>query len=411
MREVVIVDGVRTATGVYGGSLSNIEAPVHGAECLKEIVKRNNIKHEDIDEVIIGTHFQAGIKANSARQCVIYAGLPETVPAFTPNKNCATALKAMQLAAQSIQVGDNDLVIAGGCETMSKIPFLLKDARFGYRMGDPGEIGLNSPTAHPANPSNLVLDSMLYDGLVDPFESYHMGITAENVADKAGITREMMDEFSVKSHLNAAKAWADGKYDNDIVPIKYKKRREEVVFDHDETYNADANYEKFAKLKPIFKPDGGRVTVANASPINDGSAVLLMMSADKAKELGLKPIVKYVGAVSTALEPAIMGYAPVSAVEKLEKRTGIDRKDVGLWELNEAFAAQAVACVQDLHLDPDLVNVNGGAVALGHAVGCTGARISLTLIREMERRGTQYGVSSLCIGGGQAMAMMFELVK
>lgn len=411
MREVVIVDGVRTATGVYGGSLSNIEAPVHGAECVKEIVKRNDIKHDDIDEVIIGTHFQAGIKANSARQCTIYAGLPVTVPAFTPNKNCATALKAMQLAAQSIQVGDNDLVIAGGAETMSKIPFLLKDARFGYRMGDPGEIGLNSPTAHPAKQSNLVLDSMLYDGLVDPFESYHMGITAENVADKAGITREMMDEFAVKSHLNAAKAWADGKYADDIAPITYKKRREEVVFDTDETFNADATYEKFAKLKPIFKPDGGRVTAANASPINDGSAVVLMMSKEKADALGLKPIAKYVGCVSTALEPAIMGYAPVSAVEKLEKRTGIDRKEVGLWELNEAFAAQAVACVQDLNLDPDLVNVNGGAIALGHAVGCTGARISITLMREMQRRDVQYGVSSLCIGGGQAMAMMFENVK
>lgn len=394
MRDVVFIEGVRTATGKFGGSLSNIPAPVHGAECVKALVERTGINPKEIDEVIIGTHFQAGIKANSARQCMIYAGLPDTIPAFTPNKNCATALKAMQLAAQSIQTGDNDVVIAGGTETMSSIPYLLDKARFGYRMG-PGTIQ----------------DSMLYDGLVDPFMNYHMGITAENVAEKCGITREMQDEFAVSSHQKAEKAWAEGKYDQDIVPITIKSRKGDFVFDHDETYIKDAKLENFAKMKPVFKPDGGTVTVGNASPINDGSAVFLMMSADKAKELGYKPIAKYVASTSTALHPSIMGYAPVSAVEALEKKTGISRDKVGLWELNEAFAAQAVACVQDLKLDPALVNVNGGAIALGHAVGCTGARISLTLIREMQRRKVQYGVTSLCIGGGQAMAMMFELVE
>jgi acetyl-CoA C-acetyltransferase len=391
MKEVVFIDGVRTATGKFGGALSQISAPVHGAECVKAIVERNKINKEDIDEVIIGTHFQAGIKANSARQCAIYAGLPDTIPAFTPNKNCATALKAIQLAAQSIQVGDNEIVIAGGCETMSDIPYLLKKARFGYRMG-PGE----------------VLDSMLYDGLVDPFMNYHMGITAENVAEKCNITREMQDEFSVNSHQKAAKAWKEGKYDNDIVPIKIKKRKEEIIFDRDETYMEDAKMENFAKLKPVFK-EGGTVTVANASPVNDGSAVVLMMSAEKAEALGLKPMAKYVASVSTALHPSIMGYAPVSAIEKLEEKTGISRDDIDLFEINEAFAAQAAACVQDLKLDPEKVNVNGGAVALGHAVGCTGARISITLMREMQRRNVKYGVSSLCIGGGQAMAMLFEL--
>lgn len=394
MKEVVIVEGVRTATGKFEGSLSKLSAPTHGGACVKGLVERTGLDPSVIDELIIGTHFQAGIKANSARQCGIYAGLPETLPAFTPNKNCATALKAMQLAAQSIQVGDNEVVIAGGCETMSDIPYLLKKARFGYRMG-PGE----------------VLDSMLYDGLVDPFMNYHMGITAENVAEKCGITREMQDKFAVESHLKAAKAWADGKYDNDIVPITLKGRKGDVIFDKDETFNPDASYDTFAKLKPVFKPDGGTVTVANASPINDGSAVLLMMSADKAKDLGYKPIVKYIAATSTALHPSIMGYAPVSAVEKLEKKTGISRNDVGLYELNEAFAAQAVACVQDLKLDPDKVNVNGGAIALGHAVGCTGARISITLMKEMQRRGERYGIVSLCIGGGQAMAMLFELCQ
>ncbi|HWQ79435.1 MAG TPA: thiolase family protein, partial [Anaerovoracaceae bacterium] len=393
MREVVFVDGVRSATGKFGGSLSTFSAPTHGGECVKFLVQRTGIDPSEIDEVIIGTHFQAGIKANSARQCLIYAGLPDTIPAFTPNKNCATALKAMQLAAQSIQVGDNDVVIAGGTETMSAIPYLLDKARFGYRMG-PGEI----------------LDSMLYDGLVDPFMNYHMGITAENVAEKCGITREMQDEFAVASHQKAAKAWAEGKYDQDIVPITLKSKKGDTIFNHDETYLADAKLEDFQKMKPVFKRDGGTVTVGNASPINDGSAVFLMMSADKAKELGYKPIAKYIAATSTALHPSIMGYAPVSAVEKLEKKTGISRDQVGLWELNEAFAAQAAACVQDLKLDPSIVNVNGGAIALGHAVGCTGARISLTLMREMQRRKVQYGVTSLCIGGGQAMAMLFELI-
>ncbi len=393
MNEVVIIDGVRTATGKFNGALSAISAPVHGAECVKAIVERNGLDKNVIDEVIIGTHFQAGIKANSARQCAIYAGLPDTIPAFTPNKNCATALKAMQLAAQSIQVGDNEVVIAGGCETMSDIPYLLKKARFGYRMG-PGEL----------------LDSMLYDGLVDPFMNYHMGITAENVAEKCGITREMQDEFAVRSHQKAAKAWAEGKYDQDIVPITIKGKKGDVIFKTDETFLEDAKLENFTKLKPIFK-EGGTVTVGNASPVNDGSAVVLMMSANKAKELGLKPIARYVASVSTALHPSIMGYAPVSAIEKLEKKTGISRDKIGLFELNEAFAAQAAACVQDLKLDPEKVNVNGGAVALGHAVGCTGARISITLMREMQRRNVQFGVSSLCIGGGQAMAMLFELVK
>jgi acetyl-CoA C-acetyltransferase len=394
MKDVVFVEGVRSATGKFGGSLSTIPSPVHGGECVKYLVQRTEIDPSEIDEVIIGTHFQAGIKANSARQCTIYAGLPDTIPAFTPNKNCATALKAMHLAAQSIQVGDNDVVIAGGTETMSAIPYLLDKARFGYRMG-PGEIQ----------------DSMLYDGLVDPFMNYHMGITAENVAEKCGITREMQDNFAVASHQKAAKAWAEGKYDQDIAPITIKNRKGDIIFNKDETFLPDAKLEDFAKMKPVFKRDGGTVTVGNASPINDGSAVFLMMSADKAKALGYKPIAKYVAATSTALHPSIMGYAPVSAVEKLEKKTGIARSEIGLWELNEAFAAQAAACVQDLKLDPSIVNVNGGAIALGHAVGCTGARISLTLMREMQRRNVRYGVTSLCIGGGQAMAMLFELCK
>ena len=394
MREVVIVEAARSATGKFGGALSNTPAPVHGGIMVKAIMEKSGIDPKEIDELIIGTHFQAGIKANSARQCGIYAGLPDTIPAFTPNKNCATALKAIQLAAQSILVGDNDVVIAGGCETMSAIPYLLPKARFGYRMG-PGE----------------VLDSMLYDGLVDPFMNYHMGITAENVAEKCGITREMQDEFALRSHQLAAKAWAEGKFQQDIVPVPVKTKKGEVMFVEDETFRPDAKLEDFAKLKPVFKKDGGTVTAGNASGINDGSAVVLMMTAEKAKELGLKPIVKYITAVSAALHPSILGYAPVPAIEKLEKKTGISRKDIGLYEINEAFAAQAVACVKDLGLNPEIVNVNGGAIALGHAVGCTGCRITINLMREMQRRGTKYGVSSLCIGGGQGMAALFELCE
>lgn len=394
MKEVVIVSGARTATGKFGGTLSNIPAPELGGIALKEAVKRSGIDGSTIDEVIIGTHFQAGIKANSARQAAIYAGLPVEIPSFTPNKNCGTALKAINLAAQSIQVGDNEIVAAGGCETMNKIPYILSNARFGYKMG-PGEL----------------LDGMLYDGLVDPFVNYHMGITAENVAEKCGITREMQDEFALRSHTLAAKAWAEGKFDADIVPVTIPQRKgDPIVFNKDETFRENAKIEDYSKLKPAFKA-GGTVTAGNASGINDGAAVVMMTSGDKAKELGLQPLAKYVASASAGVEPAIMGYAPVYAVQKLLKKAGLKKEDIGLFELNEAFAAQAVACVKDLGLNPDIVNVNGGAIALGHPVGCTGARLAITLISEMRRRGVRYGIVSLCIGGGQGIATLFELCE
>lgn len=391
IREVVVLSGARTATGKFGKSLSGIDAPKLGAMALREAINRSKLKDENIDEVIIGTHFQAGIKANSARQCAIYAGMPQETPAFTPNKNCATALKAICLAAQSIMVGDNDVVAAGGCECMSRIPYVLNDARFGYRMGH-GELR----------------DSMLYDGLVDPFCNYHMGITAENVAEKYGITREMQDRWAVRSHNLAQQAWESGKFSEDIVPVKIKVKKEEVVFDKDETYIENASYENFAKMKPVFKEDG-TVTVANASPINDAAAVLVLANADVGRELGIEPLAKYITSASAATDPAYMGYTPVYAVQKLLKKTGLKKDDIGLWEINEAFASQAVACVRDLDINPDLVNVNGGAIALGHPVGATGARLSLTLIQEMRRRGVRYGVVTLCIGGGQAMATLFEV--
>ena len=303
MREVVVLSGARTATGKFGKSLSGIDAPKIGAMALREAINRSKLKDENIDEVIIGTHFQAGIKANSARQCAIYAGMPQETPAFTPNKNCATALKAICLAAQSIMVGDNDVVAAGGCECMSRIPYVLNDARFGYRMGH-GELR----------------DSMLYDGLVDPFCNYHMGITAENVAKKYGITREMQDRWAVRSHNLAQQAWESGKFSEDIVPVKIKVKKEEVLFDKDETYIENASYENFAKMKPVFKEDG-TVTVANASPINDAAAVLVLANADVGRELGIEPLAKYITSASAATDPAYMGYTPVYAVQKLLKKT------------------------------------------------------------------------------------------
>ena len=382
MKNCVIVSAVRTAIGSFNGSLASTSAIDLGATVIKAAIERAKIDSQHVDEVIMGNVLQAGLGQNPARQALLKSGLAETVCGFTVNKVCGSGLKSVALAAQAIQAGQAQSIVAGGMENMSLAPYLLDaKARSGYRLGD-----------------GQVYDVILRDGLMCATHGYHMGITAENVAKEYGITREMQDRFAVESHRRAEKAWAEGKYDQPIVPILVRQKKQDVVFDHAETYIKDAQYENFAKLKPISMPDGGTVTAGNASPCNDGSAVVMMTTPEKAAQLGLKPLARYVTAVSTALDPAIMGYAPVSAIEKLEKKTGISRKDVGLFELNEAFAAQA-----------ELVNVNGGAIALGHAVGCTGCRISMTLIREMARRNVRYGVASLCIGGGQAMAMMFEL--
>ncbi|MDK2823413.1 MAG: acetyl-CoA C-acetyltransferase [Clostridia bacterium] len=390
MREVVIVSGARTPTGNFGGTLSSMQAPELGAIVVKEALKRANITGEMVDEVIIGTHFQAGIKANSARQAAIYAGIPVDVPAWTPNKNCGTGLKAINVAAQAIMVGDADIIVAGGCETMSEIPYLLKKARFGYRMG-PGEL----------------LDGMLYDGLVDPFCNYHMGITAENVAEKCGITREQQDQFAYQSHIKASKASKEGLFKEQIVPVTVTNKKETIEFSEDESIRHDISLEKLAKLRPVFKKDG-TVTAGNSSSINDGAAAVVMMSKEKAEELGLKPRLKIVAQASAALDPSIMGYAPVLAISKLLNKASLTKDDIDLFEINEAFAAQAVACVQDLKLDPKKVNVNGGAIALGHPVGCTGARLMVTMMYELERRQAKRGVISLCIGGGQGIATLVE---
>ncbi|MFZ5944484.1 MAG: thiolase family protein [Bacillota bacterium] len=390
MQEVVVVSGARTPTGNFGGTLSSMQAPELGAIVVKEALARANIDGKMVDEVIIGTHFQAGIKANSARQAAIYGGIPAEVPSWTPNKNCGTGLKAINLAAQAIMVGDADIIVAGGCETMSEIPYLLKKARYGYRMG-----------------SGELLDGMLYDGLIDPFVNYHMGVTAENVAEKCGITREQQDEFALQSHLKASKASKEGLFKEQIVPVPMTKKKEVIEFAEDESIRHDLSLEKLRSLRPVFKKDG-TVTAGNASSINDGAAAVVMMSKRKADQLGIKPRLKIIAQASAGVDPSIMGYAPVPTINKLLSKTGLTKNDIDLFELNEAFAAQAVACVKDLGLDPQKVNVNGGAIALGHPVGCTGARLVIAMMYELERRQAKRGIISLCIGGGQGIATLVE---
>ena len=390
IHEAVVVSAARTGCGVFGGTLSNIPAPQLGGIAAKAALERAGLKGDVIDEVIIGTHFQAGIKANSARQASLAAGFPDTVPAWTPNKNCGTALRAIHCAAESIMLGHNDIVVSGGCECMSSIPYVLNKARFGYRMGN-----------------EQILDSMIYDGLVDPFMNYHMGITGENVAEKCGITREMQDELAYRSHANASRAEKDGLTKEAIVPVEIKTKKGVVMYDKDETIRHDLTMEQLQKMKPFFKKDG-TVTVGNASPVNDQGAAIVVMSRAKANELGLKARCKITAFTAAALHPSIMGYAPVPACEKLLKRAGLKIEDIDIWELNEAFAAQACACIQDLKIDPAKVNVNGGAIALGHPVGATGARLLMTAMFELERRQAKRAIISMCIGGGQGIATLIE---
>ena len=390
----VIVSGKRTATGNFMGALSGFNAPELGAITAKAAMEEVGINGDMVDEVIFGTHFQAGIGANSARQVALGAGCPETVPAWTVNKNCGTGLKAMCVTAQQIMLNEGDIYISGGCDTMSRIPYLAINHRAGHRMGP-----------------DTLQDGMLYDGLVDPFMHYHMGVTAENVAKKCGITREMMDEFALSSHQKAEKAEAEGKFEKEIVPVEIKKKKQSFVFDKDETIRHGAKLEDFQKLKPCFINDGtGLVTAGNSSPCNDEGAAVVMMSLDKAQELGLKPMGALRAFASAGVHPSIMGYAPVPAIQKVLKKTGLTVDDIDLFELNEAFAAQSLGCIKDLGLPMERTNVNGGAIALGHPVGATGCRLSINIMNELERRQGKYGIVSLCIGGGQAIAALFERI-
>lgn len=390
MKEAVIVSAVRTAIGAFGKSLKDIPAVDLGAVVIKEAVKRAGIKSEEINEVILGNVLQAGLGQNPARQAAIKAGLPTEIPAFTLNKVCGSGLRTVSLAAQIIKAGDADIIVAGGMENMSRAPYLVDNARFGYKMGN-----------------GQFIDEMIKDGLWDAFNDYHMGITAENIAEKWEITREEQDEFSVKSQNKAEKAIKSGEFKDEIVPITVKTRKGEFVFDTDEQPRFGSNVESLSKLRPSFKKDG-TVTAGNASGLNDGAAALVIMSAEKAKELSIKPLAKIVSYASSGLDPKIMGYGAFYATKAALDKIDLKAEELDLIEANEAFAAQSIAVTRDLKIDLNKVNVNGGATALGHPIGGSGARILATLLHAMQKRDVKRGLATLCIGGGQGTALIVE---
>ena len=390
MTEVVIVSAVRTALGSFNGSLANVPAVELGSIVIKEALNRAGVAPDQVDEVIFGNVLQAGLGQNPARQASILAGIPESVPAISINKVCGSGLRTVAFAAQSIISGDNDIVVAGGMENMSMAPFLLDKARWGYRMGD-----------------GKLVDSMIQDGLWDAFNNYHMGITAENVAEKYGITREDQDAFSLNSQQKANLAIEKGLFKEEIVPVLIKGRKGDTIFDTDEFPKKDSSAEGLAKLKPAFKKDG-TVTAGNASGIIDGAAAFVMMSTEKAKELGLKPMAKVLANASAGVDPKIMGIGPIPASQKALKKANLTIDDLDLIEANEAFAAQAIAVGKELKIDPSKLNITGGAVALGHPIGASGARILVTLLHGLKREKKKYGLATLCIGGGQGTATIVE---
>ncbi|WP_294169259.1 acetyl-CoA C-acetyltransferase [uncultured Clostridium sp.] len=391
MREVVIVSAVRTPIGSLGGGLSKLSAVDLGVIAAKEAIKRANIDPKEINEVLIGNVLSTGLGQNLARQIAIKSGVPVEVPSMTLNKLCGSGLRAVSLAAQEIILGDADVILCGGAESMSNAPYIIKSARFGQRMGD-----------------GKLIDSMLEDGLLDAFNKYHMGITAENIANEWEISREEQDEFAVKSQNKAETALKLGKFDEEIVKVEIPQRKgEPLIFDKDEYIKENITIEKLKKLKPAFKKDGS-VTAANASGINDGAAMLIVMSKEKADSLGIKALATIKAYGSAGVDPSIMGYGPVPAVKNALKRANWAVEDLDLIEANEAFAAQAISVVRDLKLDESKVNVNGGAIALGHPIGASGARILVTLLYEMNRRDSKKGLATLCIGGGMGTALLIE---
>lgn len=391
MREVVIVSAVRTAIGSFGGSLKDVPSSELGAIVIKEAVNRAGIKPELVEEVVMGNVIQAAQGQNVARQAAVKAELPVEVPAMTINKVCGSGLRCVALAAQMIKAGDCDVVVAGGMENMSAAPYAVPGARWGQRMGD-----------------GKIVDTMIKDALWDAFNNYHMGVTAENIAKEWGLTREMQDEFSLNSQLKAEKAIKEGRFVDEIVPVIIPQRKgEPKVFAQDEFPRFGSTIEKMAKLKPAFIKDG-TVTAANASGINDGAAAFVVMSAEKAAQLGLKPMAKILSYGSKGLDPSIMGYGPFHATKKALEGAGLTVEDMDLIEANEAFAAQSLAVAKDLNFDMNKVNVNGGAIALGHPVGASGARILVTLLHEMQKRDAKKGLATLCIGGGMGTALVVE---
>ncbi len=391
--DVVIISGCRTAVGKFQGSLADLTAPQLGAVVVREAVKRAGLNSDQVDECIMGNVLPAGLGQNPARQAAIFGGLSPATGAMTINKVCGSGLKAVALAAQAVQTGNSSIVVAGGMESMTNAPYLLPQARKGYRLGN-----------------GKVIDSMVHDGLWDIYNDYHMGITGENVAEKYGITREEQDDFAVNSHRKAVAAWKECRFKSQIVPVELpakKKGDPPVLFEKDESPREDTTIETLRSLKPAFKKDG-TVTAGNAPGVNDGAAAVVVTSAKRATELGVQPMVRIVAQATSGVEPKWVMMAPVDAVKKIWEKTGWKKDDVDLYELNEAFSVQALGVMRELALDPNRVNVNGGAVAIGHPIGASGARVLVTLIYEMTRRNAKRGIAALCLGGGNAVAMAVE---
>ena len=391
MREVVIVSAVRTPVGSYGGALKDTAARTLGAIAVKAAIEKAGISADIIDEVVFGSVLQGGLGQNIARQVSIDAGIPKEVPSMTINKVCGSGLRTVALAAQIIKAGDADCIIAGGTESMSLAPYVMNSARWGARMGD-----------------TKLIDMMVFDGLTDAFAGYHMGITAENIAEQWGISREELDAFSANSQNKAEAAIKAGKFKDEIVPVILpQKKGDPIVFDTDEYVKNGSTAEKLAGLKPAFKKDGV-VTAGNASGINDGAAALVVMSKELADKLGLKALCTIKSYASAGVDPSIMGIGPVPSTQKALAKAGMKIEDLDLIEANEAFAAQSIAVGKDLGIDADKLNVNGGAIAIGHPIGASGARILVSLIHEMEKRDSKTGLATLCIGGGQGTALIVE---
>ena len=389
-RKVVLVGACRTAIGVMGGQFANTSAVELGTIVIKEALKRAGVSPDQVDEVYMGNVIQAGNGQNPARQAAVYAGIPNEVPATTINVLCGSGLHCVNLAAKLIAAGDADIIVAGGMENMTMAPYMLRNGRYGYRMGNA-----------------TIEDAMIKDGLTDAFHNYHMGITAENICEQWGLTREELDEFAAWSQNKCEKAMAEGKFKDEIVPVEVKKKKETILVDTDEGPRKGITKEGLAKLRPAFKKDG-MVTAGNASGINDGAAALIVMSEEKAKELGVTPMATWIGGELAGCDPAIMGIGPVYSTRKVMKKLGMEIGDFDLIEANEAFAAQSVAVGKDLGFDLSKLNVNGGAIALGHPVGCSGARILVSLLYEMQKEDVHTGLATLCVGGGMGCSAVVK---
>ncbi len=389
-RKVVLAGACRTAIGVMGGQFANTSAVELGTIVIKEALKRAGVSPDQVDEVYMGNVIQAGNGQNPARQAAVYAGIPNEVPATTINVLCGSGLHCVNLAAKLIAAGDADIIVAGGMENMTMAPYMLRNGRYGYRMGNA-----------------TIEDAMIKDGLTDAFHNYHMGITAENICEKWGLTREELDEFAAWSQNKCEKAMAEGKFKDEIVPVEVKKKKETILVDTDEGPRKGITKEGLAKLRPAFKKDG-MVTAGNASGINDGAAALIVMSEEKAKELGVTPMATWIGGELAGCDPAIMGIGPVYSTRKVMKKLGMEIGDFDLIEANEAFAAQSVAVGKDLGFDLSKLNVNGGAIALGHPVGCSGARILVSLLYEMQKEDVHTGLATLCVGGGMGCSAVVK---